>query len=70
MSLWLLVRTDGVGYDEYDSLVVRAESEQAAREAADRSDCWGPWLRPEACNASEISADGDAEVIHASFCAG
>ena len=31
MNLYLVSRTDRVGYDEYDSMVVAAESEDAAR---------------------------------------
>jgi hypothetical protein len=31
MKLWLMVRTDNVGYDEYDEAVVAAETEFAAR---------------------------------------
>lgn len=31
MKLWLVSRTDRVGYDEYDSMVVAAETEEEAR---------------------------------------
>ena len=31
MKLWLIARTDTIGYDDYDSAVVAAETEEAAR---------------------------------------
>lgn len=70
MMLWLLERTDSVGYDEYDSLVVRAASEDEARKVADSSHCYGPWLDTQYCVVKRIDVDGEAEIVHASFCAG
>ncbi len=31
MKLWLVSRTDPIGYDEYDSMVVAAETEEEAQ---------------------------------------
>lgn len=34
MKLWLLTRTDKIGYDEYVGFVIRASSHQQARKIA------------------------------------
>jgi hypothetical protein len=42
MKLWLVMRTDNYGYDDFDSMVVRAESADAARQIHPRGHFW-PW---------------------------
>lgn len=48
MKIFMLERTDDIGYDEYDSVIVVAEDEQQARETHPRfgnewdseDECW------------------------------
>ena len=73
MKLFILTRTDNVRYDEFDSFVVRAETEQQAREIATAADFSWPkvderWFALTKCE--ELTADGPAEVIVGSFNAG
>lgn len=42
MKFWLISRTDGCDYDEFDSLLVRAESKEAALKML-WADCGRPY---------------------------
>lgn len=66
MALWKLERTMGVGYDEHDSLIIRAKTEEEARAFA--IDHYYGFLNKVACEA--IDPEGKTEVVHESFCAG
>jgi hypothetical protein len=73
MALWLIRRTDKVWYDEHDAVVVRAESEQKAREFAmqqDRLYHAGAFGTPERSTCVRVSEDGPDEVVLDSFVAG
>ena len=73
MNLYLVKRTDRPGWDEYDGIVVRAESEARAIEMATGADEYGihySGLAPHNIEVTEISADGDEAVILSSFNAG
>lgn len=67
MRLWLLKRTDQVGYDEYQGFVVRAETEEQARAVALEFDSVA-----EVClmSCTPIEVEGEAEVILESYHAG
>ena len=72
MTLWLLKRTDRVGYDEYAGFVIRASSEREAREIAWSAASDEPrdvWLN-DAVAARPIDADGKDEIILGDFNAG
>jgi len=43
MKLWLVSRTDRIGYDEYDAVVVAAETEDAARKTYPSGDLHIRW---------------------------
>lgn len=71
MKLWKVERTDTVGWDQFDSFVVRAETEDEAKLVARRaakaeSQGWGSKNNI----ATPIELDGPAEVILGSFNAG
>ena len=86
MKLWLISQDKNNGYDTFDSAVVAAESEDAARNThpatwtADSSKYWecerapgGYWTTPENVSVSYLgeAAEGTAaSVICASFNAG
>jgi hypothetical protein len=75
VKLWHLRRTDKVDYDEYDSFVVRAETEQEARELLinehARDNYFNPWTRVHAdVVCAELTMDGPTEIILGSFNAG
>lgn len=78
MKLWLIERTADHGgeWDIFLGFVVRAETEQAARQlAAENSVGWHPtpdadWLDSAWASCVEVSAEGDAGVILDSFKAG
>lgn len=66
MKLYLVRRTDRIDYDEYDAIVVRAENEdRAVAEAV----CHVGMTRHNV-EVTEVTPDGDAAVILASFNAG
>jgi hypothetical protein len=74
MKLWL-VSTDYCSYDEYDSFVIRAETELDARAIADAQPDGsghktGFWNNTEKVTVTEITAEGEPEVILGSFNAG
>lgn len=73
MKLFLVKRTDESGYDEYDGLVVRAESADRAEAIATNANGIGmgyTGLGPHNIEVTEITVDGDEEVILDSFNAG
>ena len=76
MKLWLLSRDENKGnYDEYIGFVIRAESEQAAREIAVKKvriyrEPDTRWLNSEYAACTEITLDGDEGIILDSFNAG
>lgn len=77
MNLYLVSRTDRVSYDEYDSMVVAAESEDDARlmkptgETAHDS-CYAWTYNPEALTVELLgtSLDSTPRVVIASYNAG
>lgn len=72
MKLWLLTREDRIGWDENDAMLIRAESEQRAREMAsedNRTDPPGIWFFG-TTTCVQVMEDGNAEVILVSFNAG
>ena len=73
MKAYLLARTERIGYDEYDSFVVVAESPEAARQLVADSKMVGDegadtWLAP-VVEVTEIPLD-KAAIILGSFNAG
>ena len=73
MKLWHLERMERAGHDEYIEHVIRAEDEASARAmavatAADEGK-W-TWMSSEKSTCKELTADGDAEIVVASFNAG
>lgn len=72
MKLWLLKRTDRIGYDECDGFVVRAKTETDARAlAAEQAGDEGKdvWLSP-AVTCTELTAKGEPGIVLSSFNAG
>ena len=69
MKLWLLMRKDSVGYDEYDSFVVRAENEEEARRLARDSTSNG-WTSEDQVDCHILLEEGIAEIILGSYNAG
>ena len=70
MKLWYLERTDGVGWDDYDSFVIRAATKAGAIDIS-LTHGWG------ASNAgyddidcTELLQDGEPDIIIGSFNAG
>jgi len=78
MALWLVKRTDDVGYDEYDGLVVRARDEAEVRSIVHDDDTTGiktysayaGSFRRREYTVEELQADGESGVILDSFNAG
>ena len=74
MKLWLLERDAGlIGYDEYDSFVVRAETESQARGFARKrgADEGGDtWLDHNLVSCVPLQQGGDIGIILGSFNAG
>jgi hypothetical protein len=73
MKLWLLERTDAIGWDEFNSFVVRAETEDDARGvAAINAGDEGPgiWRDPITATCVLLHRFGEAGVVLGSFCAG
>ncbi len=69
--LWLIERNDGADYDEHDSAVIRADTEERAREIAEESlsspkGVWG--IGKASC--VQVSGDGPSEIVLSSFNAG
>lgn len=67
MNLYLVKRTDDIGYDEYDSVVVSAVSECAAKYEA--TELWSKY-DPVTVELIGMSINQEAGVIHSSFNAG
>ena len=73
--LYLLRRTDDIGYDEYVGFIVRASSDKEAREfvikskpGSDEND--ETWRNPAFSTCTEIQASGEEKIILSSFNAG
>lgn len=67
MKLYLVRRTDAVDYDEYDEAVVRAkDTDQAAAVAARHL----IGMTRYNTKVTEVTADGDEDIILGSFRAG
>ncbi len=71
MKLWLLIRTDRVGYDEHDSAIVRAETEEEARILASEH-CYPSeaWIDVNRSTVEELVADGEKGIVLSSFNSG
>ena len=67
MKLWLVTRTDNVGYDEFDGFVVRATTAKRAAEMAAERSRRCPWST---AVVTEVQVDGDEAIILESFNAG
>ncbi len=73
MHLWLVKRIGPVDYDEYEGFLIRAESEQRAREMAEakRADEEkGTWADPERSSCTLVTAEGAEEILLEDFNAG
>lgn len=80
MKLYLVARTDDVGYDEYDSFVCAAQSEDGARNMTPYIGSPEPWvidtsqLKVQYLGITDPRSDFDADykprIILASFNAG
>ena len=74
MKLWKIERlSNDVGYDEFDSFIIRAENETEARViAAENCADEGTtvWLDSRYSTCKEINKEGEKEVILSSFKAG
>lgn len=74
MDIWMVTRTDSCDWDEYDAVVVRAESAQAAKRLVLAREDWGGpcyvGFTDANIQARKVPAQGAAEVILASFKAG
>ena len=72
MKIFLLERTDGYGYDEYDAKIIRAKDEGKARELA--NNCTGDegniWTDEKEVACKQITVAGEEGVVLASFNAG
>ena len=72
MNLYLLRRKE-VDYDEFDAHLIRASSENRAREIASRHSRHEPsyeWLDPVASTCECVEVDGIEGVVLSSFLAG
>jgi hypothetical protein len=72
MNLYLVKRTDSIGWDEHDAIVVRAKDADRAREIAFTGHYDGPYsgFTPDNIEVTEVTPDGNEAVILASFHAG
>lgn len=73
MKLYHIKRLDRVYYDEFDSFVVRAEDETAARKLAaskEDIDSKESWLDERLSDCTELTSEGDATIILGSYNAG
>jgi hypothetical protein len=74
MRLFLLERIE-TAYDEYDGAVIRAESENRAREIAEANladwaihgSCRFHWTDIEASSSTEITTEGDEGIVYSSM---
>jgi hypothetical protein len=72
VKLWL-VSTEFYSYDDYDAFVIRAETEHDARAIANTtgdSHHSGFWSNEKKVTVTEITVEGEAEIILSSFNAG
>ena len=72
MNLYLIYRTDKYGYDEHDSMVIRASNEEEVREIAFKKS-WElerSFLDPQKSKVEKLSHYGEKGIILASFNAG
>lgn len=76
MRLWLIERTDDTDYDETDAILVRAVDEGAARAMALAPHPHYPaeqeheGFRPDNLKITEVTAEGEPEVIIVDFLRG
>jgi len=66
MAIYLVKRTDKIGYDEYDAFVVRAANEDQALAVAmqEGQQTWDKtWRDPDTLTVTRIDSKGDALVI-------
>ena len=71
MKLWLLQIIQHAGYDTYDAHVVRAETEEDARDMVPTGfEGRQTWLELSKSTCVEINDDGVAGVVISSFNAG
>lgn len=71
MKLWYLERTDGVGWDDYDSMVIRAATRTGAIDISFESGGWGAHNAGyDDIDCTELLQDGKPGVIIGSFNAG
>ena len=72
MTLWLVSRAAPIGYDEFDSHVVRAstaeEAKRVAGQATPGDEGASVWTDP-TTTATELPNEGNPCVLHSSFCA-
>lgn len=68
MKLYKITRTDEVGFDEYDSMVVRAGSKEEAVEVANKTSHGD--LRQNNSTVEQLTHTGEAGIILGSFNAG
>lgn len=76
MKLWLL-KTDDYNYDEYDSFVIAAETEDAVRTLAHSQECHGNdeqfWRNPKKSTCELIAPNSiyiNEQIVCSSFNAG
>lgn len=74
MKLFMLARPNGAGYEEYEGFIMRAETEQHARELACRQATphWREefdqsFMSRDYATCSEVSVDGDSVILLSSF---
>lgn len=73
MNLYLVTRTDEAYYDEYNALVVRAESANDAKKIALHKHEYGseyPGFTQDNIRAQKLNAEGERGLIIGSFRAG
>lgn len=63
MALWKIERTDDIGWDEYIGYVVRAKTEEEARNLVG-------WTNKSRADCSRLNPRGKAEILFDSFNAG
>ena len=73
LRLWLVERTEDVGYDEYYAKLVRAPDRDSARRHAAQKvgdEGTGAWLDPKRSRVTRVREDGKPGVVLESFNAG
>lgn len=75
MKLWLVKRLDNPDYDEFCGFVVRADSEEDARQICHRSSSWSyepkkVWLIPYLSSCTQLSEEGEPGIILSDYLAG